>query len=158
MRRALVNRTLSLTPSSERGLDGRLLADYNDNKAATMSGSVPTSNRVDINENLTTYNLLPELINYPPYFETSVFDASEPVVKPMQFNEEDRNVMYYDDGGTIKVLNGASFLIRCKAQQPPIYNVENGKPTILHDTVVPFDTNRQEVPENVQVRRLEVTR
>ncbi len=155
MARALVNRTAAPpTPSSERGPDGRLVGDLNDNKSALMSGSVPVIDRSFYNENLTAYSLIPTLINYPPYFETSVYNASEPIVKPIQFNDENRDILYVDDTGTIKVAAGSTFILRCKAQQPPIYNVENGKLTLLYDTVVPFDAARSTISENINQRQL----
>ncbi len=140
-----------------RGLDGRLIADLNDSDPANVTGSVATIGKSDYNENLTSYNLLPELINFVPYFEKSAYDASEPVIKPIQFNEEDRDLLYVDENGVIKVTIGSNFVLRCKAQQPPIYNVENGIPTLLTDTIIPSDTGRQDIHQNVRIRQLQQT-
>ena len=83
MARSLVSRTVNPKEPAERGLDGRVIADLNDNKPAFITSSVVMPSKTSYNENLTTYTLLQELINYPPYFETSVFNASEPVIKPI---------------------------------------------------------------------------
>lgn len=140
-----------------RGADGRLILDLNDSVSTRVTGSVLSVSRTSINENNTSYSLLPELINYPPYFETSVYNISEPSIQPIQYNDEGRNILYLDDDGVIKVKVGTSFILRCKAQQPPIYNVENGIPTLLTDTAVEDNAIRQVIDPNITINRLEPT-
>lgn len=116
-----------------RTLDGRLLADLNDNVSARITGSVEVLTTSSINENDTTYILLPERINAVPYISSSILNTSEPQIKPIQFNEPDRYNLFIDAQGVVKVAVGSSFKLKVVAKQPPIYNVENGVPTIYED-------------------------
>lgn len=116
-----------------RGPDGRLIADLNDQLPAIMSGSIYSALTSSLNENLTEYVLLPELINDPPYISQSIFRTSQPNVKPIQFNEPGLQTLFIDEQGVVKVLVGTSFKLRVRASQPPIYNVENGRPTLIVD-------------------------
>lgn len=116
-----------------RGLDGRLIADLNDNLPAITSGSILSPGTSSVNENFTEYVLLPVPINDPPYIQESIYDTSAPRIKPIQFNEPGLNNLFVDSQGVVKVLVGSSFRLKMKAGQPPIYNVENGKPTLIVD-------------------------
>lgn len=116
-----------------RTLDGRILVDLGDNDLSQMTGSVEVLVTSSINENETAYNLLPERINAVPYISTSIYNTSTPQIKPIQFNDPDKYNMFIDDQGVIKVAVGSSFILRLKAMQPPIYNIENGVPTEYSD-------------------------
>jgi len=116
-----------------RGPDGRLIADLNDDLPAFMSGSMLSASTSSLNENLTEYVLLPELINDPPYISQSIYRSSSPNIKPIQFNEPNLQTLFVDEQGIVKVLVGTTFRLRLKASQPPIYNVENGRPTLIVD-------------------------
>ncbi len=118
-----------------RGLDGRLIADLNDNVSATTSGSILPPVTSSLNENFTEYVLLPVPINDPPYIRDSIYDTSSPKIKPIQFNESNTDNLFVDSQGVVKVLVGTSFRLRMRASQPPIYNVENGKPTLIVDRI-----------------------
>lgn len=118
-----------------RGVDGRLIADLNDNLPANASGSILSPATSSIDENQTEYILLPELINDPPYISQSIYDTSTPLIKPIQFNQPGLQNMFVDSQGVVKVLIGTSFKLKLKAQQPPVYNIENGKPTLIVDTL-----------------------
>lgn len=112
-----------------RTLDGRLLADLNDNILPQMTGSVEVLPTSSVDENLTTYILLPERINAVPYISSSIYTTSTPQIKPIQFNDPDKYNLFVDQQGVVKVAVGSSFTLRLKGMQPPIYNVENGVPT-----------------------------
>ena len=116
-----------------RTLDGRILVDLGDTYQSNMTGSVQVLTTSSINENETTYALLPERINAVPFVSTSVFNTSTPQIKPIQFNDPDRYNLYIDQQGVVKVAAGSSFILRFKGMQPPIYNVENGIPTEYSD-------------------------
>lgn len=117
-----------------RGIDGRLIADLNDNLPANATGSILPPGTSSLNENLTEYVLLPIPINDPPYISKSIYEFSSPTIQPIQFNEPGfTNQLYVDSQGVVKVLVGTSFRLKMKALQPPIYNVENGQPTLIVD-------------------------
>ena len=116
-----------------RTLDGRLLADLNDNVPALITGSVDSLSTSSIDENTTSYVLLPERINAIPFISTSIYNSSTPQIKPIQFNDPDKQNLFIDAQGVVKVAVGTNFTFKLKAQQPPIYNIENGVPTIYND-------------------------
>jgi hypothetical protein len=116
-----------------RTIDGRLLADLNDNVPAYITGSVESPTTASINENDTAYVLLPERINAVPYISSSIYKTSIPQIKPIQYNDPTRYYLYVDNQGVVKVAVGSNFTFRLTAKQPPIYNVENGVPTIYED-------------------------
>jgi len=116
-----------------RTLDGRLLADLNDNVPALITGSVDSLSTSSIDENTTSYVLLPERINAIPFISTSIYNSSTPQIKPIQFNDPGKQNLFIDAQGVVKVAVGTNFTFKLKAQQPPIYNIENGVPTIYND-------------------------
>jgi len=116
-----------------RTLDGRLLADLNDNVPALLTGSVDSIVTSSIDENTTNYALLPERINAVPFISTSIYNSSTPQIKPIQFNDPGKQNLFIDAQGVVKVAVGTNFTFRLKAQQPPIYNIENGVPTVYSD-------------------------
>lgn len=116
-----------------RTLDGRLLADLNDNLPANITGSVDSIATLSIDENATNYALFPERINVAPYISSSIYNTSTPQIKPIQFNEPNREAMFIDAQGVVKVAIGSSFILRLIGEQPPILNIENGIPTTYYD-------------------------
>tara|TARA_R110000868_G_scaffold354932_11_gene616211 strand:- start:1739 stop:4825 length:3087 start_codon:yes stop_codon:yes gene_type:complete len=146
-----------------RTLDGRLLADLNDNLPANITGSVDSILISSIDENATTYSLFPERINVAPYISSSIFNTSTPQIKPIQFNEPNRQIMFVDAQGVVKVAIGSSFTLRLIGEQPPILNIENGIPTTYFDqTLLTYewqkdgaaflsDTDKQRPNSNITV-------
>lgn len=106
--------------------DGRLIADLNDKIPALVTGSMTFISASTIDENLTKYSLLPESINARPYESESVYNLSTPQIKPIEFNDPDKQYLYINGDGTIKVAAGTNFTLKFLAIQPPIENVENG--------------------------------
>ena len=129
-----------------RGLDGRLVADLNDNLPAEISGSTLSPATSSLNENLTTYVLLPELVNQVPYISQSIYNTSTPLIKPIQHNRPGLTNLFIDANGTVRVLVGTSFKLKMKAAQPPIYNIENGKPTLIVEALPPDEAPPAGVP------------
>lgn len=116
-----------------RSLDGRLVADLNDNVPANITGSVDALATSSIDENTTSYALLPQRINAVPYVSTSIYNTSSPQIKPIQYNEPGRDNLFIDTQGAVKVAVGSDFILKFLAEQPSIYNIENGIPTIYVD-------------------------
>jgi hypothetical protein len=115
-----------------RTLDGRLIANLGDSEGAFATASVPANTKlVQFNENQTQYLLFPYELNEPPVITSNVFNSSEPPIKSVLDYKEGESSMYYDDAGVVKVVTGVSFVLRVKAQQPNVLNVENGVPTII---------------------------
>lgn len=113
-----------------RNSDGTLNGDSNDNISAKTSGSIvflPTSS---VDENLTSYDLIPVVLNRPPIITINVPDGSKPQIKPSQLADASGRYLYKFPDGTVKVHIGATFTLNIGAVQPDIFNVENGIPTI----------------------------
>ncbi len=86
----------------------------------------PTPNTT-LNENTTQYDLLPQLVNSPPVIIKSIGEASTPRVKPAAAaGTLDGEYMYQFPDGTVKVHAGTTITMRIDADQPEIFNVENG--------------------------------
>lgn len=107
--------------------DSEVIVLTKDRKSETAKPlQEPTPNTV-LDENQTEYDLMPELINSPPIIIKSIGEASEPQVKPSSAAEQlDGNYMYQFPDGTVKVHAGTSIILRIDADQPKIFNVENG--------------------------------
>lgn len=118
-----------------RNLDDTLNGDLNDSISAYTTGSVtsllPTSS---INENETSYDLIPVVLNQPPIITVNISDASRPKIKSSNTaNASGKNLYQFPDG-TVKVLQDVTFELRIGAIQPNTLNVENGIPVIKQGT------------------------
>ena len=86
-----------------------------------------TTPNTELDENQTQYDLLPELINSPPVIIKSISEASTPSVKPSgAAGLLEGEYMYQFPDGTVKVHAGAAITLAIDADQPKIFNVENG--------------------------------
>jgi len=87
-----------------------------------------TSPNTDLNENNTVYDLLPVLVNKPPIITNPITNASTPSVKPYAAAKTSLkgNHMYQFPDGTVKVHAGTTIVLRIEAEQPDVFNVENG--------------------------------
>jgi hypothetical protein len=106
--------------------DQSLIGDLSDSFYAKTSGSVNFIVPSEVNENNTTYNLLPIVINKPPVIISSITDASSPPIKPSITADGSSEYMHLSSDGTVKVILGTSFTFRINAEQPSVLNVENG--------------------------------
>ena len=106
--------------------DQSLIGDLNDSFYAKTSGSVSFIVPSEVNENNTTYNLLPIVVNKPPIIISSISDASTPPIKPSITADGSGEYMHLSSDGTVKVILGTSFTFRINAEQPSVLNVENG--------------------------------
>ena len=109
-------------------------------KTNTAPPLQPTSPNTALNENETEYDLLPELVNSPPVIIKSMAEASTPQVKPSvaagTFTPQvkpsvaagtlDGDYMYLFPDGATKVHAGVNLTLRIEAEQPKVFNVENG--------------------------------
>mgnify|MGYP003109855417 FL=1 len=86
------------------------------------------SPNTDLNENDTVYDLLPVLANKPPIITKPIADASTPSVKPYAAARTSLqgDHMYLFPDGTVKVHAGTTIVLRIEAEQPDVFNVENG--------------------------------
>lgn len=80
----------------------------------------------ELNENTTTYDLIPTIINRPPIIVKSILEASTPQIKQYAAADASGDFMYQFPDGTVKVHKGVSITLRVEAQQPEVLNVENG--------------------------------
>jgi hypothetical protein len=113
-----------------RNADGTLNGDLNDNTFALTSGSLRSIVTASINENDTVYDLMPVAINQPPIIVRSISEASSPIIQTVTAQQKRGDKLYKAADGTIKVLIGTSFTLSVVAEQPKVYNVENGVPVI----------------------------
>ena len=65
-----------------RNPDGTLNGDLNDNIPALTSGSIVRYQSSSLDENQTTYDLLPVIVDRPPTIVASITDTSIPSIKP----------------------------------------------------------------------------
>jgi len=114
-----------------RNPDGTLNGDLNDNIPAYVSGTIGRIGLSTTNENETVYDLLPVFVNKPPIIVNPITEASTPPIKPYATANATGEAMYLFPDGSVKVKLGATFTFRLQAQQPSIFNVENGIPTML---------------------------
>lgn len=114
-----------------RNADGTLNGDLNDNTPAYTSGSINRYVTSSLNENETSYDLLPVIINRPPIILEPITVASNPPIKPYSVADATGTYMHLFPDGNVKLNLGVNITLAIKAQQPNIYNVENGIPTII---------------------------
>lgn len=114
-----------------RNSDGTLNGDLNDNLPALISGSMARYASSSLDENQTTYDLLPVVINRPPSIIASITETSTPSIKPYSTADASGNHMYIFPDDTVKVNLGTTITLKLEAEQPNIFNVENGIPTII---------------------------
>ena len=112
--------------------DQSLIGDLNDNFLAKTSGSITvTLTTSSIDENATTYDLLPVVINKPPVIVSPISEASTPSIKPYATADATGQSMYLFPDGNVKVNIGAKIKLSIGVEQPDVFNIENGIPTIL---------------------------
>jgi hypothetical protein len=114
-----------------RNPDGTLNGDLNDNTTPKITGSLSRFVTSSINENLTSYDLLPVIINKPPIIVQPITLASEPQIKTYRMVDGSGEYMYLHPDGAVKIHIGASVILGIEAVQPNILNVENGIPTLI---------------------------
>ena len=96
-------------------------------KTSTAPPLQSASPNTALNENETEYDLLPELVNSPPVIIKSMAEASTPQVKPsVAAGTLDGDYMYLFPDGATKVHAGVNLTLRIEAEQPKVFNVENG--------------------------------
>lgn len=114
-----------------RNPDGTLNGDLNDNIPALTSGSVVRYESSSLNENETVYDLLPIVVNKPPIIIASITQTSIPQIKPYSTADPSRENLYLFPDDSVKVNLGSSFTLRLQAEQPNVFNVENGIPKTI---------------------------
>jgi len=115
--------------------DGTLIGDLNDNFSAKTSQSISFIDLSTTDENQTTYDLLPVIINRPPEIVRPITEASQPTIKPYEVADATGDSMYLFPDGTVKINLGASLTLNIDAQQPSVLNIENGIPKIIPSKV-----------------------
>jgi hypothetical protein len=118
-----------------RTLDGKLLADLNDEVQANVTASIQAPEPVDINENATEYSLFPADLNDLPVITNNIFDNSTPKIIREEIHLPNQKLICLFDNNIIKVAVNSSFKLSVKANQPKIFNVENGIPKMIDPTV-----------------------
>lgn len=118
-----------------RNLDGTLNGDLSDNISVSISGSLSYYPSSSINENETVYDLLPVVVNRPPIITTTIGNASTPQIKPYASIDLSGTFAYRYSDDTIKVKLGSTFTLKINAEQPKVFNVENGIPKIISSSV-----------------------
>lgn len=111
--------------------DGTLIGDLNDNFSAKTSQSISFVGLSTTDENQTVYDLLPVVINRPPEIVRPITEASQPPIEPYEVADATGKSMYLFPDGTVKVNLGANITLNIDAEQPHMFNVENGVPKIL---------------------------
>lgn len=107
--------------------DQSLIGDLNDNSTPKITiGVYPSVPIATTDENDTTYDLLPVIINRPPVITKPITEASTPQIKPYATANATGDFMYLFPDGAVKVNLGSTFKIAIEAEQPNILNVENG--------------------------------
>jgi hypothetical protein len=115
-----------------RYLDGSLIGDLNDGFSAQVTGNKTIYVTSSVDEENTVYDLIPTLINQLPIIIVNAAEGSQPKIKNIVLADvTDTPYLYVHDDGTVKVHVGTSFILSVTAQQPQIYNVNNGKPEII---------------------------
>jgi hypothetical protein len=117
-----------------RNPDGTLNGDLNDSVPALISGSVVRYDLSSLDENQTTYDLLPVVVNKPPTIVASITETSIPQIKPYATADASGNNMYMFPDDSVKVNLGSTLTFKLQAEQPNTFNVENGIPKILPST------------------------
>ena len=114
--------------------DNSLIGDLNDNFSAKTSGSLTNYPLSTTNENETSYDLLPVIINRPPIIIASITEASTPSIQQYATADASGKYMYLFPDGSVKVNLGVDITLTLVAQQPDVLNVENGIPKIIPPT------------------------
>lgn len=111
--------------------NGTLIGDLDDSVSTTISSSISMYKSSSLDENLTTYSLLPVIINEPPTITKTINEASKPnILSYSELDYKSTRALYVHPDGNIKVLAGESFQLIMEAEQPQTLNVENGKPVV----------------------------
>lgn len=114
--------------------DNTLIGDLNDNYSAKTSGSLTSQQQSSVNENETSYDLLPVAINKPPIITLSISEASTPKIQQANTADASGKYMYLFPDGSVKVNLGVDITLSMQAQQPNVLNVENGIPKLIPAT------------------------
>jgi hypothetical protein len=114
-----------------RNSDGTLNGDLNDNLPALTSGSIVRYDSSSLDENQTSYDLLPIIINRPPSIIASITETSTPKIKPYSTADATGTYMYIFPDDSVKINLGATITLKLEAEQPNVFNVENGIPKII---------------------------
>lgn len=118
-----------------RNSDGTLNGDLNDGLPALTSGSIARYDSSSLDENQTTYDLLPVVINRPPSIIASITETSTPKIKPYSTANATGEYMHIFPDESVKINLGASITLKLEAEQPSIFNIENGIPKIIPSKV-----------------------
>lgn len=115
--------------------DGSLIGDLGDGYHALVSASLLPTSQSSYDENQTEYELLPVIINDPPTITIPITKGSFPQIRSYNaVNTFGSQSTYLYQDGTVKVLLGSTIQLQIHAEQPDIFNVENGVPTVLQPT------------------------
>ena len=117
----------ALMTGKQHGPDSEVIVEA-DRKTELTELENETSLNTDLNENDTDYDLLPVLANKPPVITTPISEASTPRILPSSAagTVEKGKFMFQFPDGTIKVHTETTIVLRIEAEQPDIFNVENG--------------------------------
>lgn len=115
--------------------DQSLIGDLGDGVTSKTSASISILATSSLDENQTTYDLLPTIINRPPVIVEPIELASTPQIKPYETADASGKYLYYFPDGTVKINLGAKITLAVKAEQPQILNVENGILTMVKPSV-----------------------
>lgn len=89
---------------------------------------VPAEPNTTLNENNTVYDLLPTIVNKPPVVVQSIAEASVPQIKASSAAiSSNEDYMYKFPDGNTKVHTNTNITLKVVAEQPDVYNVENGE-------------------------------
>jgi len=115
--------------------DQSLIGDLSDGVTSKTSASISILATSSLDENQTTYDLLPTIINRPPVIVEPIELASTPQIKPYETADASGKYLYYFPDGTVKINLGAKITLAVKAEQPQVLNVENGILTMVKPSV-----------------------
>ena len=118
----------ALMTGEEHENNSQVIVQVEGRKTAKSSPLQTITTNTDLDENNTVYDLLPVLANKPPVITKPLNEASKPSIKPYSAAKTalQGNYMYLFPDGTVKVHSGTTITLRIEAQQPDVYNVENG--------------------------------
>ena len=118
----------ALMTGEEHENNSQVIVQVEGRKTAKSSPLQTINTNTDLDENDTVYDLLPVLANKPPVITKPLNEASRPSIKPYSAAKTalQGNYMYLFPDGTVKVHSGTTITLRIEAQQPDVYNVENG--------------------------------
>lgn len=115
--------------------DGSLVGDFNDGFDAQSSSSLTETAVSTLNENETTYDLLPIVVNRPPILTVPIVNGSSPSIKQISLSDGSGNHLYVNQDGVVRVCINSTLTLSMTAIQPNVYNVENGVPLIKSSSV-----------------------